>query len=87
MDGSWKAVAGHFAGLSVAYGALSARIPGGIQIRSRNGSRSDVDLSISPSQVEVNGDLPAEKLVSLNVPPSTTPMSLEELRREGPFGR
>jgi len=44
-------------------------------------------LSISPSQVEVNGDLPAEKLVSLNVPPSTTPMSLEELRREGPFGR
>jgi hypothetical protein len=86
-DHAWRPVAGHVEGLMVEYSELGTEVPGHVRIRSVSGSRAEVDLSIGLSQVDVNGDLPPDKLVALSVPPATSPMSLEELKRQGPFGR
>jgi hypothetical protein len=85
--GSWLPVAGHFADLTIEYPERGAAGPSRVRVRSARASRQEVDLNIALSQVDVNGDLPLDKLVALSVPPGTTPMTVEELRREGPFGR
>lgn len=87
-DGAWRIVAGRTAGLEVEYGGPVANTPARIRIRSAAGSgRPDVDLTVGVSQVEVNGDLPRDRLVALTVPPGTSTITLDELRRSGPLGK
>jgi hypothetical protein len=87
-DGTWRIAAGSYGGLQVEYGELVREVPVHLQIRSSNtAGRSDVDLAIDLSQVEVNGDLPRDQLVALAIPPGTSPITLDQLRRSGPLGQ
>jgi hypothetical protein len=80
-DGTWKIVAGSHAGLMVQYGELAAGVPSEIRLtRAAASGHPALDLTIGVRQVEVNGDLPRDRLVALTVPPGTSPITLQELR-------
>lgn len=52
----------------------------------RNAPGGDaVDLSISVAQIETNTSLP-DAAFTIDVPPGTMPMTIEQLRRAGPLG-
>ncbi len=88
----WVVAAGTYRGLDVQYGDLTGAVPARVRIRtaqdsSAEGAAPHVDLTAEVTQVEINGDLPADRLLTINVPPGTTPMTLDELRRSGPLGQ
>ena len=47
----------------------------------------DLDLALTLSQVEVNGELPRDQLVAVKIPDGVAPLSLEQLRKAGPLGQ
>ncbi len=79
---AWRIVAGRYGGLEVDYPAFAGDRPSHITLRG-----ADLDLGLSVSQVEVNGDLPRDQLVLLKIPDGVEPLSLDELRKAGPLGR
>lgn len=85
--GEWRMVAGRYAGLDVEYGPPANGMPSRVRIRrTATAGRADVSVNVDLSQVEVNGDLPHDQLVTLTVPPGTSSITLEELRESGPLG-
>jgi len=78
----WRIVAGRYGGLEVDYPAFAGDRPSQITLRG-----NDLNLGLSMSQVEVNGDLPRDQLVQLKIPDGVTPLSLDELRKAGTLGR
>jgi hypothetical protein len=78
----WRIVAGRYGGLEIDYLSFQGDRPMNIVLRG-----TDLNLGLTLSQVEVNGDLPRDRLVALNAPGGMEPMSLDELRRAGPLGR
>ena len=81
MGNAWRIVAGRYGGLEVDYAAFQADRPSRVVLRG-----ADLNLGLSVSQVEVNGDLPRDQLVGLKIPDGVTPLSLEQLRKAGPLG-
>jgi hypothetical protein len=81
-ESAWRIVAARYGDLEVDYVSFSGERPSAIAVRG-----GDVDIVLAVSQVEVNADLPRDRLVSLNMPDGVTPLSLAELRRAGPLGR
>jgi hypothetical protein len=80
-DGGWRVAAGVHAGLTIEYGGLAGGAPAQMRITSpASAGRPEVDITISLSQVEVNGDLPRDQLTALTVAPGTSPITLQELR-------
>ena len=81
QDGAWRIVAGRYGGLEVDYTAFEGNRPSQIALRGK-----DVDLALSLNQVEVNGQLPRDRLVAVTIPPGMSALTLEELRQAGPMG-
>lgn len=82
VEGAWRIVAARYGDLEVDYVSFSGGRPSVISVRGR-----EVDIGLAVSQVELNADLPRDRLVALNVPDGVMPLSLAELRRAGPLGR
>lgn len=80
--GAWRIVAARYGGLEVDYLSFAGERPSAIAVRGR-----EVDVVLAVSQVEINADLPRDRLVALKVPDGAAPLSLVELRRAGPLGR
>jgi hypothetical protein len=68
------------------YPAFTGGRPSVLRLResSTGGSKPQVDLSLSLSQVELNAPLPATAF-EVTVPADAAPISLEELRQSGPM--
>jgi hypothetical protein len=81
QNGRWRIVAGRHQGLEVDYTAFGPERPTQVVLRG-----ADLNLMLTLSQVEVNGDLSREQLVAVKVPPGLTPITLDELRRAVPVG-
>ena len=81
-EGAWRTVAGRHEGLEVDYAAFAGGRPSRIVLRGK-----DLDLAVGVGQVEVNGSLPRDQLVTLKIPDGVMPMSLDELRQAGALGR
>jgi hypothetical protein len=78
----WRIAAGRYGGLEVDYPEFQGDRPSQITLRG-----PELNLGVAVSQVEVNGDLPRDQLVALNIPDDVAPLSLEQLRRAGPLGQ
>jgi hypothetical protein len=66
------------------YTNFAADLPRTVHLVSRDGGRR-FDLTLSLSQVEVNPQLGPE-VFEVRIPPSASPITLDELRRAGPLG-
>lgn len=82
QDEMWRIVAGRHSGLEIEYPAFENGRPSQVVLRGK-----DVQLTVSLNQVEVNGNLPRDRLVAVNIPPGLDPLTLDELRRAGPLGQ
>jgi hypothetical protein len=80
-SGAWRIVAGRYGGLQIDYTAFIGGRPARVTLRG-----PELDLSLATSQVEVNGELPRDRLVAVTIPPGLVPLTLDELRRAGPLG-
>jgi len=83
----WRIVTGSYNGFDIQYRFTPTGVPDRIRLISSGAGAASIDLTIALSQLEVNPDLPADRLVTLTVPPGTSPITLDELRRSGPFGQ
>ena len=82
IDNAWRIVAGRYGGLEIDYPAFQGARPSQVVVRG-----PDLNLALTLSQVELNGDLPRDQLVALKIPDGVAPLSLDELRAAGPLGR
>lgn len=82
LRGEWQIVAGRYGGLEIDYTAFANARPSQIVLRGK-----DLNLMLALGQIELNGDLPLQALVAVNVAPGMSPLTLDELRRAGPLGR
>lgn len=81
-SGTWRIVAGRYGGLEIDYTAFQGDRPSQVALRG-----ADLNLALALHQVEVNGELPRDQLVSVKIPSGLSPLTLGELRRAGPLGR
>ena len=79
---AWRIVAGRYGGLEIDYTAFAGERPSQVVLRG-----TGVNLALSLSQIEVNGQLPGDQLVALKVPEGAVALSLDELRQLGPLGQ
>ena len=82
MAGSWRVVAGRYGGLEIDYIAFEGDRPSRMTLRG-----TDLDLGLSLQQVEINGELPRDRLVAITIPAAASPFTLDDLRRNGPLGQ
>ncbi|MBI4885547.1 MAG: hypothetical protein HY824_00495 [Acidobacteria bacterium] len=80
---AWRTLAGRRPGWEVAYAAWEGAFPRIVRLRSR-GSASVVDLTATVAQLDTNVTLDPAAF-SIDVPPGTAELSLEELRAAGPL--
>jgi hypothetical protein len=82
-EGTWQVRAARRDGWTVEYPEWSGRFPATIRLRSDSGP--PIEMTATTNQLEANVDIdPAAFTVT--VPPSATPLSIEELRAAGPLG-
>lgn len=87
-DGRWRLAAGDSDDLTIEYARPPAGTPQAIRIRSARGTgrgRTDVDLSLTVRQLEINGTLGPETFV-VRIPENALPLTLGELEAQGPLG-
>jgi hypothetical protein len=77
----WRLVAARYADLDVEYPKFIDGRPSQVVIRASNAI-----LRLELHQIEVNGNLPRDQLVAVNILQSLQSMTLEELRAAGPLG-
>ena len=86
VQGTWRLVASSRGGVEVRYDGFAAARPAEVRLRRPDAaSGSATDLTFQLSQVEINVPL-EESVFDVDVPGDATPMTLDELRRSGPFG-
>lgn len=78
----WRIVAGRYGGVEIDYTTFAGDRPSHMVLRG-----ADLDLGLSLQQVEINGVLPRDRLISVTVPATVTPFTLDDLRRSGPLGQ
>ena len=76
IDNAWRIVAGRYGGLEIDYTAFQGARPSQVVVRG-----PDLNLALTLSQVELNGDLPRDQLVALKIPDGVAPLSLERVAR------
>jgi hypothetical protein len=81
QENAWRIVAGRYGGLEIEYANFAAGRPAQIVLRG-----TDLDLTLGLNQVEINGELPRDRLVAVAIPAGLAPLTLDELRRGGPLG-
>jgi hypothetical protein len=82
VDGAWKPRAARRQAWDVQYAEWQGDFPRSVVLRSMAGV--DVELSAAVSQLEVNVPLEASAF-TVQVPPGTQPLTLDELREAGPL--
>ena len=80
---AWQMRAARRAGWQIEYPAWQGMFPQAVRLRSDAGP---VDLTATLSQLETNVDVDADAF-TVNVPPGTTEITLDELRAAGPLGQ
>lgn len=83
--GRWWIEAGRLSGLTVWYGEVHNDFPHELNLRSEPGHTPDVDLTLEVSQLGVNVRVP-DTTFALTVRDDVVPITLEELRADGPLG-
>lgn len=81
QQGSWRIVAGRHGSLAIDYTQFADGRPSRMVL---NGT--SLNLAVSVNQVEINGELPRDQLVTIRMPDDVSPLSLDELRKAGPLG-
>jgi hypothetical protein len=74
-------VAGRHGSLAIDYTQFADGRPSRMVL---NGT--SLNLAVSVNQVEINGELPRDQLVTIRMPDDVSPLSLDELRKAGPLG-
>lgn len=82
---TWQLRAAKRAGWQIEYPVWQGMFPQVVRLRS-DAQTGAVDLSTTISQLETNVDLDASAFM-VNVPPGTTEITLDELRKTGPLGQ
>jgi len=82
---AWQLRAATRAGWQIEYPAWQGMFPQVVRLRS-DAQAGGVDVSATISQLETNVDLDASAF-AVNVPPGTTEMTLDELRKGAPLGQ
>ena len=82
--GAWQVRAARRDGWVVDYPAWQGSFPQTIRLRSESGAVI-VDMTATLSQLESNMDLDPAAF-TVNVPPTASPLTLDELREAGPLG-
>jgi hypothetical protein len=85
QEGRWRTVAAELPGLQVDYRRTLGDWPTGLRLSSPAGRTPVVALSVAIQQIEVNTPL-ADVAFQVNEPADAVPLTLEDLRREGPLG-
>jgi Outer membrane lipoprotein LolB len=83
-SGTWQVRAARRDGWEIEYPAWQGMFPQEIRLRSAGGP-ADVDMTATLSQIEVNVDVDPAAF-TVNVPPNTSPLSIDQLRQAGPLG-
>ena len=81
---TWRLRAAKRAGWQIEYPAWQGMFPQVVRLRSD--ATGDVDVSATISQLETNVDIDASAFM-VNVPPGTTEITVDELRKAGPLGQ
>jgi hypothetical protein len=81
---AWQLRAAKRPGWQIEYPAWSGSFPQSVRLQADDAALM-VDLTAVMSQVETNIDLD-ENAFSVSVPPDAEPITLEELRQNGPLG-
>jgi hypothetical protein len=79
---AWRIVAGRYGGVEIDYTAFAGDRPSRAVLRG-----AQLDLALSLQQVEINGDLPRDRLVAVTIPAAASPFTLDDLRKSGPLGQ
>ena len=82
--GPWRIRAARRNGWNVDYPVWRGTFPQTIRLQSQD-ERANVDMTATLSQIEVNVDVDPAAF-TVDVPPNTSPLTLEELRAAGPLG-
>jgi hypothetical protein len=83
-EAPWQLAAAVRGAIDVRYSDFVAGRPSTIRLRAA--AEKPTDLTLRLSQVDVNEPLAAE-VFQLDIPPGTTPITLDEFRQAGPLGR
>jgi hypothetical protein len=86
--GGWVIVGGRYSGLDIEYRNVVGGRPEAARVRSivsGAGANAQVDLEIRLSQVETNVEIDAAAF-TIQPPPGTVPITLDELRQADPLG-
>lgn len=82
---AWQVRAARRAGWQIEYPAWQGMFPQAVRLQS-DAQAAGVDLTATISQLETNVDLDASAF-TVNVPPGTSDITLDELRDAGPLGQ
>jgi outer membrane biogenesis lipoprotein LolB len=85
VAGTWRLVANARDALEIRYDEFASGRPSVVRLRSTPSQGAATDLTLRPSQVEINVPLGGE-VFQVEIPDDATPLSLQELRRAGPLG-
>jgi hypothetical protein len=83
-DNAWQVRGGRSDGWEIEYGMWQAGFPREVHLRSVSATAA-VNLTATIGQLETNGDL-ADTAFDVVVPPGATPITLTNLRENGPLG-
>jgi outer membrane lipoprotein-sorting protein len=83
--GAWEVAAAANGPLTVMYADYAAGRPSTIRLRAESQGRTSADLTLRLSDVEINTTLDP-RTFEVDLPAHAVPLTLEELRRSGPFG-
>lgn len=85
QDGMWQVRAARRAGWQIEYPQWEGMFPAVVRLRSEAPS-AGVDLTANVAQLETNVPVDAAAFTVM-VPPAARPMTIDELRNNGPFGQ
>lgn len=84
-SGNWEMAAATSGPLTVTYADYSAGRPMTLRLRAESQGRTNADLTLRLSDVDINTTL-NPKTFEVEIPEHPVPLTLEELRRAGPLG-
>jgi hypothetical protein len=83
--GMWEVAAAASGPLTVTYADYAAGRPSTIRLRAQSQGRTDADITLRLSEVDINTTL-NPKAFEVDLPEHPVPLTLDELRRAGPLG-
>jgi hypothetical protein len=86
-NADWQLVAGLLNGLEIQYDSWLGGLPQSVRIRSADSNHTpNVDLDVRLQSFEIGPSLGRDAF-SVVIPPGTSPITLDDLRRSGPLGQ